>query len=100
VIIRVEKFGGISGIRTSAEMDAKDIPNRLVTKIREIIDNSESTSLRLKTIPRGAADHYNYKISIEDGESKRVLECSQYDILDDLKSLVKYIEKNSNREIN
>jgi hypothetical protein len=56
--------------------------------------------LSIKSSPRGAADHYTYKISIQDGRNQRVIECNQYNIEDDLKSLVNYIERNSKRRTN
>jgi hypothetical protein len=81
-------------------MDAKDLPTMLVIRAKEIIENVNSSRLPLKVSPKGAADHYNYKISIQDGVNKRVLECNQYNIQDDLRSLVKYIEKYSGKKKN
>jgi len=97
VIIKVERNGGLAGIRTSTEIDAKDLPSSLITKVRKIMGNAESSSLPLKATPMGAADHYIYKISIQDGIPQRVIECNQYNIQDDLKSLIRYIEKNSKK---
>ena len=51
----------------------------------------------MKSSPRGAADHYTYKISIQDGTNQNVIECNQYNIQDDLKSLIRYVEKNSKK---
>ena len=57
--------------------------------------NSKSPTLPLKSTPRGAADHFTYKISIQDGANQSIIECNQYNIQDDLKSLIKYIETKS-----
>jgi hypothetical protein len=43
----------------------------------------------------GRPDRYTYRISIEEGGDEKVIECDEYDIANDVKSLVKYIEKNS-----
>ena len=51
--------------------------------------------LSIKSSPRGAEDHYTYKILIRDGRNERVIQCNQYNIEEDLKSLVNYIERNS-----
>ena len=53
----------------------------------------------LKATQKGAADHDNYKISIQDGEFNKELLCDQYNIQDDLKLLVRYIEKSSKSKI-
>jgi hypothetical protein len=58
------------------------------------MDEKRSPSPK-KFTPTGAADHYTYKISIGDGVNRKCIECNEYNIEDDLKSLVRYIEKNS-----
>jgi hypothetical protein len=98
--IRVERSGGLAGIQISNEMDAKDLPSEQLHTAKRIIEDKKPSSLSMKSSPRGAADHYTYKISIQDGANQRVIECNQYNIHDDLKSLVKYIERNSKRKIN
>jgi len=97
VRIRVERSGGLAGIAISNEMDAKDLPSALIRTAKKIIEDKKVSSLPMKSSPRGAADHYTYKISIQDGTNQNVIECNQYNIEDDLKSLVNYIEKNSKK---
>jgi hypothetical protein len=100
VRIRVERSGGFAGIQTSNEMDGKDLPSGLTRTAKKIMEDKRAPSLSITSPPRGAADHYTYKISIQDGRSQRVIECNQYNIQDDLKSLVNYIERNSKRKLN
>jgi hypothetical protein len=99
VKIRVERSGGMAGIPISNEMDEKDLPSALISTAQKIIEDKDVSSLSMKSSPRGAADHYTYKISIQDGADRKIIECNQYNIQDDLKSLVKYIEKNSKKGI-
>jgi len=96
MIIKVERSGGLVGLRTSTEIDAKDLPPQLITKARKII-NAKISLLPRKAKPIGSADHYSFKISIHDSKRRKVFECTQYNIHDDLKSLVNYIEKNSKK---
>ena len=98
MIIKVERSGGFAGIPVSNEIDANNLPSALVTKLKKIMENTNSSTLPIKDTPRGSADHYTYKISIQDGVNVKVIECNQFNIEDDLKSLVKYIE-NSGRKI-
>jgi hypothetical protein len=95
--IRVERSGGIAGITISNEMDSKDLPSTLRHTVNKIVQNKNISSLSVKSSPRGAADHYNYKISVQDGTNQSVIECNQYTSQDDLKSLIKYVERNSSK---
>ncbi len=95
--IKVERSGGFTGISVTSEMDGKDLPSDLMTAAKNIMAIQKSSST-MKSTPKGAADHYTYKISIINGASRRVIECNQYNIQDDLKSLVKYVEKNSKKD--
>jgi Emfourin len=77
VKIRVERSGGLTGLPMTKELDAKDLPPTLVSIIRKNMLNGKSFLLSSKSIPRGAADHYSYKISIQDGVNQSVIECNQ-----------------------
>jgi len=91
--IKVERDGGLAGIQISNEIDAADLPSALSQTARKILHDKKAPAL--KSTPKGSADHYMYKISIQDGTNLRVIECNQYNIEEDLKSLVTYIEKNT-----
>jgi len=95
--VKVERSGGLAGISISNEMDGKDLPSDLIQTAKKIIEDKKSYSLPEKLPPRGAADHYTYKISIQDGANQSVIECNQFTIQDNLKTLVKYIENYSNK---
>ncbi|HEX7178316.1 MAG TPA: protealysin inhibitor emfourin [Nitrososphaeraceae archaeon] len=95
--IRVERSGGLAGIPISNEIDEKDLPSTLIRTAKKMIEDKKSPSLSMKSSPRGAADHYSYKISILDGTIKRVIECNQFELQDDLRSLIKYVEKHPNK---
>jgi hypothetical protein len=92
VRIKIERSGGITGIPISSEFDAKELPTTFLTKIKKIMENSESGSLPKKA-PYGAADYYTYKISVKDGNKVSIMTFNQYNMIDELKSLVKYAEK-------
>ena len=93
--IRVERTGGLTGIQISNEMDANGLPSGPLQTARKIMEGKKPFSL--KSAPKGSADHYTYKISVLDGDSQTVIECNQFNLGDDLRSLVRYVEKNSER---
>lgn len=93
MIIKIERSGGLAGIRKTAEIDSKNLPASLVTSARKLM-NERERPLQMKS---EGADYYNYKISIQDGKQRKVIECTQLNIQDELRSLVNYIEKNSKK---
>lgn len=95
MIIKVERGGGLTGIVTVKEIDANDLPSPLLRAAKKIADNKKISRSPLKTVPRGSADYYTYKISVQEGNNTSVIECNQFNIEHDLKSLVKYVERNS-----
>lgn len=95
--IKVERSGGFAGITFSNEVDIKDPPSEIMTTARKLLSNQKSNRYQSKAVPKGSADHYNYRISIQNGLNRKVVECSEYDIQGELKSLIKFVEKNSDK---
>lgn len=92
--IRIERSGGFAGIPFTKEIDEEDLPPSIISTTRKIIQNRNCVSFPMKSSARGAADHNVYKISIDDEGNETVINCDQYNIGDDLKSLIMYIEGN------
>jgi hypothetical protein len=97
MIIKVERSGGLTGIPMTNEVDATELPSQLVTKLKKMMADDRSFSRPLPTMPRGAADYFTYKILIQDGINQRIIECNDYNIRDDIKSLVRHIERISKK---
>jgi hypothetical protein len=93
VIIRIERSGGLAGLSVSKKMDSKDLPATLILKARKIMMDRKLSELPLKSMTKDGADYYSYKIWIQDGDERKVIECNEFNIGDDLKSIVKYVEK-------
>lgn len=99
MLIRIERSGGLAGIPITNEFNTEHLPSVLKNQIEKIVDNKRAFSLPSKGAPRGAADHYIYKISIGEGEGKRTIICNEYDLQDDIKSLIKQLEKLSKKKL-
>ena len=82
----------------SVESDSDDLPSTLETIAKKMMKSTKKLPLTSKSTPKGAADHYTYKISIKDGVNEKMIECNQHNIQGDLKSLIKYVERNSNKK--
>lgn len=95
MIIKLERTGGFAGLPMLNKIDAKDLPSKLVNVAKAIMLDQRSYTLPMTKTHKGSADYYSYKISIQDAGNQRIIECNELNIEDDLKLLVKYIEKNS-----
>lgn len=92
--IKIERSGGFAGIATSKEMIVSKLPSGVADTVKGIMQDTGRTLTKNST-PKGAADHFNYKITIEDRNKTRVIDCNQYDIDNKLQLLISYVEKNS-----
>lgn len=91
--IKVERTGGLTGISKYSEIDSDKLPSSLKTVLNNLYNENKKAPNSVKLAPRGAADHFTYRITINEGSNQRVIVCNQYDIKDSLKSLVTYVEK-------
>jgi hypothetical protein len=102
VKVKVERSGGFAGISSSNEMDVDNLPPSIEGAVRALLDSRTKNGEKLPARkilrrPKGAADHLNYKITIQTGEKDHVIECDEFDMNSNLKSLVNYVQKNSKK---
>lgn len=98
MIIKIERSGGLTGVKITNEVDVKRLPSSLATRLRKMILNDRYTTTPLKSTPESARDYFTYKILIQDDMNKKVIECNEYDIHADLKSIVDFVEKVSKKK--
>jgi hypothetical protein len=92
LIITVERSGGIAGIQSSSRAEVETLPPQMANTVQELLD---STPIKTKGSV-GAADYYNYKITIQDGKHRRIINCGENDISENIKNLIRFIEKTKN----
>lgn len=92
--IKLEQSGGFAGISSTKEQDTNKLPTSAQKIVRELLDGKELSLSKSSTRPKGAADHYTYRITIHDGKRSRVIECNELDMDIGVKSLVDYIRQN------
>lgn len=100
MIIHVEQSGGFTGLNRRMEIDTEKIPKSDAIEIRKMIESYEMDKQRNESINelskkplKGAADYYNYEITIREGTKNQVIRCDEYSIHDNLKKLVNYVQK-------
>ena len=98
MIIRVERSGGLTGIMTSRQMNVDDLPLHLIKTVKKMMSDKNIPSPPMKRTPMGAADYCVYKIIVDDGSKRHVINCDDYNMQEDLKSLVRYVQKTQKRK--
>lgn len=98
MIIKIERSGGLTGIPMTNEVDVEDLPSALVATLKKMMIKDRSISSPLKSKPSAARDYFTYKILIQDGLNKKVIECNEFNIHEDLKSIVRHVERISKKE--
>jgi hypothetical protein len=97
VIIRVERSGGFAGISSYAEVKADKLPPSLEGTVRHLLTTSKVPPQNALGRPKGAADHFTYKIMISDGKKDHVINCNEYEMNANLRSLIRYVQENSKK---
>lgn len=94
--IQIEQSGGLSGIVRSMKMDVNNLPPNVIDIVNSIKESKPP--VLAKIMPKGSADHMNYKITIEEGKRNYIFECNQYTLDSKLKTLIEYVKNNSKSE--
>ena len=82
---------------TSNQLNTNDLSRSQLSKVRKLIENVKLPALNLRKLPQGAADHYSYKITIQDCAKQQIIECNQYEMAENVKSLINCVEKFSSK---
>lgn len=96
----MERHGGFAGISQYNEMNTDDLPSSLKTRLNRLVSNATEPCKSVKSVPKGAADHYSYRITIDYGDNQRVIEGNQYDMQDSWKPIISYVEKRNKEKVN
>ena len=77
MIIKIERSGGLAGSHASqSEIDAKDLPPQLVTMAKKIMNAKISPDALEDEAERRLQIMTILKISIYEGERRKVIECN------------------------
>jgi len=78
-------------------MDANKVPPSLEGTVRELLEGRKSPLAIGSRRPKGSADYLGYKITIQNGKKSHVVECNEFEMDSNVKSLISYIQKNSKK---
>ena len=77
MIIEFERKGGFAGIRISTVIDTNELSAEDSEKVHSMVQTSDFFNLPTKVDVskiKGAADYFNYKISIKKNDTKHYIE--------------------------
>ena len=98
MITRVERGGGPTAMSFLNEMDAKSLSSILISTTKKILVDEMlfHSQIRQYEVVLQITTH---KISVNEVD-QMIIVSNEYNIHDDLQSLIQYIEKNSSHKIN
>jgi hypothetical protein len=97
VKIKVEQSGGFAGISSSNEVDSGELPPSIKGTVRELLDKRRLPPTKDPGRRKVVADCIIYKIIIRNGKEDRVFEFNEREMESSIKSLINYIQKNSQK---
>jgi hypothetical protein len=87
----------LTGLPAVGEIEDNKLPRSLAGTVKEVL-NAKTYKLKGSRRQKGAADCFNYRIIIENERKAHVFECDELDLDNDVKGLVQYILKDSNKQ--
>jgi len=100
MIIQIDQSGGFAGIAKHMELDTDNIVKSEAVKIKKMLKanflNKNYDEPKKKPL-KGAADYYSYKITIHEGAEQHVIKCDEYNMEDELRKIIKYVESISKK---
>jgi hypothetical protein len=97
--IYFEQSGGLAGTLIAVTLDTNSLPAEDVNRIQNIVDNTKFFDLPPKSPPPkpGAADYFQYKITIETEQQKHTVETTDVTMQSELKPLIAYLRGKAKR---
>ena len=96
--INLERSGGILGSVSSHTVDTNKLPKSKAAELKDLLSQSEFyklSSMRSNPIPpkKGAADYFTYNITVEDGEKKHSVRCTDLGMTKELRELISLLSQ-------
>ena len=102
--ISIERSGGFTGMRMSFTLSEDMLSQDEMQKIQDIINQANFFEITPKTLaPPGAADYFQYKITIEADEKSHTIETNDISMPESLAPLIEFLEekkRNMNEQSN
>jgi hypothetical protein len=95
--INLERSGGILGSVSSRTIDTDKLTKSQAIELKELLTHSDFfrlSSLKSNSAnQKGAADYYTYNITVEDGEKKHSVMCTDLAMTKELRQLISSLSK-------
>ena len=92
--ISIERSGGFTGLRMSFTLSEDMLSQDEMQKIQDIINNANFFEIPPKaSAPPGAADYFQYKITVETDEKSHTIETNDLAMQESLQPLIEFLEE-------
>ena len=107
--IHLERSGSFAGMTSSITVDTKALAPNDANELQTLIHKSNlfersaksaqhapTPNTKTKT-KKGAADYFTYKITIQNGDKERSMECNDINMQAEIKGLVDFVTKHAQK---
>lgn len=98
--IEIERSGGFTGIIKKITMDTETLPKNMANDIEKKLFKAKLANRLSYTTKRRVPDSYYYKISSHVGKHTQKIEFSEFDIDNELRTMVNFLFKKHPDEVN
>ena len=106
--IHLERSGGFAGMTSSITVDTKALAPNDANELQTLIHKSnlferfakspqQPTPTPNTKTKKGAADYFTYKITIQNGDKERSMECNDINMQAEIKGLVDFVTKHAQK---
>ena len=91
VRIEVVRSGGFAGLTRAATMDTAELDNERAQQLRELVEESQIQSLTSARPRSGAADRFQYDVTVTRGDHRTSVVLYESDMPDAARRLVRWV---------
>jgi hypothetical protein len=91
VRVEVVRSGGFAGLTRAAAMDTEELDGERAEQLRKLVDESQIQSLTSARPGSGAADRYQYDITVTRGDRRTSIVLHESNMPDAARRLVRWV---------
>ena len=98
--VSFEQSGGLAGMMVSTTVDSGSLPKEEASLLQNLVKDANFFTLPSKSEPprQGAADYFEYTISVENDGLKHTVETTDLTMPESLKPLIRYLRSKLQRK--
>ncbi len=91
--VKLERSGGVTGIRRTVTVDATALPPERAAQLRRLVADARlSTFPEHPTAPAGRPDRFVYRLTVEDDAGARAVTVSEDSTSEEMRRLLDWVQ--------